>query len=179
MGMVPEAAVAMLACARLGACAPSSSAASPPYARPHPGLWRRGGHHPGRGLRGSRTVPLKATADAGRGERSVKHMVVVKRTGGAVAMADGRDVWWHDVVAAASTEHEAVEWRRRPLHLHRDPQGFKGVVRTCGGYITYPSYTHQVVFDLREDDVYACVADVGWITGHSYIVYRPSPAPPR
>ena len=180
MGMVPEAAVAMLACARLGAV--HSVVFGGFSAEALRDRIRDCGAEvvitQDEGLRGSRTVPLKATADAAvEGERSVKHMVVVKRTGGAVAMADGRDVWWHDVVAAASTEHEAVECAAEDplfiLYTSGSTGKPKGVVHTCGGYITYTSYTHQVVFDLREDDVYACVADVGWITGHSYIVYGP------
>ncbi|MEO1270930.1 MAG: acetate--CoA ligase, partial [Myxococcota bacterium] len=180
MGMVPEAAVAMLACARLGAI--HSVVFGGFSAEALRDRIRDCGAEmvitQDQGLRAGRTVPLKATADeACEGERGVLKMVVVKRTGGDVGWTDGRDVWWHEVVGAASPEHQAVECNAEDplfiLYTSGSTGKPKGVVHTCGGYITYASYTHQVVFDLRDDDVYACVADIGWITGHSYIVYGP------
>ena len=180
MGMVPEAAIAMLACARIGAV--------------HSVVF--GGFSAeslrdrirdckaelvitqDEGRRGGRTIALKSVADeACEGEKSVKKMLVYKRTGGDIGWQDGRDVWWHDAVDAAPEAHEAVTCAAEDplfiLYTSGSTGRPKGVVHTCGGYITYASYTHQVVFDVREDDVYACVADVGWITGHTYIVYGP------
>lgn len=180
MGMVPEAAVAMLACARVGAIHSvvfggfSSEALRDRIRDCGAELVITQDE----GVRGGRKIALKATADeACQGAGSVKKMLVVKRSGGAVGWNDSRDVWWHDAVAAVSSEHEAVEVdAEHPLFILYTSGSTgrpKGVVHTCGGYITYASYTHATVFDLRPDDVYACVADVGWITGHSYIVYGP------
>ena len=180
MGMVPEAAVAMLACARVGAIHSvvfggfSSEALRDRIRDCGAELLITQDE----GVRGGRKIALKATADeACQGSGSVKKMLVVKRSGGEVGWSDSRDVWWHDAVAAASSEHEAVEVdAEHPLFILYTSGSTgrpKGVVHTCGGYITYASYTHATVFDLRPDDVYACVADVGWITGHSYIVYGP------
>ena len=180
MGMVVEAAVAMLACARIGAV--------------HSVVF--GGFSAealrsriedcqaevvitqDEGRRGGRTIPLKATTDAAvTGVECVKRVLVYQRTGGAVDFDSARDVWWHDVVDAASTDCPAQGFpAEHPLFILYTSGSTgrpKGVVHTCGGYITYTSYTHRTVFDLRPGDVYACVADVGWITGHSYIVYGP------
>jgi len=180
MGMVPEAAIAMLACARLGAI--------------HSVVF--GGFSAealrdrirdckaevvitqDEGLRGKRTIPLKATSDeAVATEPSVRHQLVYRRTGSEVGWTEGRDVWWHDAVDSASDDCPAIECAAEDplfiLYTSGSTGRPKGVVHTCGGYITYASYTHATVFDLRENDVYACVADVGWITGHTYIVYGP------
>ncbi len=180
MGMVPEAAIAMLACARLGAV----------HSVVFGGFSAEALRDRVRdcdaeivitqdeGRRGGKPLPLKAVVDQALvGEAGVKKVLVFRRTGSAVEWTDGRDVWWHDVVPAASAKCEPV------LSAAEDPLFIlytsgstgkpKGLVHTCGGYITYAAYTHQVVFDLREDDIYACVADVGWITGHTYIVYGP------
>jgi acetyl-CoA synthetase len=180
MGMVPEAAIAMLACARLGAIH------SVVFGGFSADALRDRVRDCGAeivitqdvGLRGSKHVPLKATVDeALHGTPSVKHVLVYKRTDVEVGWTEGRDVWWHDVVPKQSATHDAViveaEHPLFILYTSGSTGRPKGVVHTCGGYLTYASYTHATVFDLREDDVYACVADVGWITGHSYIVYGP------
>ncbi len=180
MGMVPEAAVAMLACARIGAV--HSVVFGGFSAEALRDRIRDCGAEliitQDEGLRGQRTVPLKETADAAvEGEHGVKKMLVVQRTGGAVPWVEGRDHWWHEVVPGASDDCPATVLDAEDalfiLYTSGSTGRPKGVVHTCGGYLTYASYTHQVVFDLREDDVYACVADIGWITGHSYIVYGP------
>ncbi len=178
--MIPEAAVAMLACARLGAV--------------HSIVF--GGFSPdalaGRiqdcdssllitadeGLRGGRKVPLKTNVDKALETCwSCKNVIVVKRTGGAIHMVAGRDHWYHDLVAKASPEHKAVEMdAEAPLFLLYTSGSTgkpKGVVHTTGGYLVYASITHQYVFDYHDGDIYWCTADVGWVTGHSYIVYGP------
>ncbi len=180
MGMVPEAAIAMLACARIGAV--------------HSVVF--GGFSADslrdrvrdckaelvitqdEGLRGGRPIPLKATTDEALvGESGVKKVVVFKRTGADIGWQYGRDVWWHNVVTAASDKHEAVTVAAEDplfiLYTSGSTGKPKGLMHTCGGYLTYAAYTHRTVFDLREEDVYACVADIGWITGHTYIVYGP------
>jgi acetyl-CoA synthetase len=180
MGMVPEAAVAMLACARIGAIHSvvfggfSSDA-----------LRDRIDDSEARvvitqdlGLRGGKKVPLKATVDAAvQNSQTVQKVLVVKRVEDEVAFQAGRDVWWHDALASESDEHDAViveaEHPLFILYTSGSTGRPKGLVHTSGGYLTYVAYTHATVFDLRESDVYACVADVGWITGHSYIVYGP------
>ena len=178
--MIPEAAVAMLACARIGAI--------------HSIVF--GGFSPdalaGRiqdcdsvlvitsdeGLRGGRKVPLKVNCDkALETSWSVKNVIVVKRTGGKVHMVTGRDHWYEDLGAAASPEHAAAEMSAEDplfiLYTSGSTGKPKGVLHTTGGYLCYASMTHQYVFDYHEGDVYWCTADVGWVTGHSYIVYGP------
>ncbi|MEZ4248286.1 MAG: AMP-binding protein [Polyangiales bacterium] len=180
MGMVPEAAIAMLACARLGAIH------SVVFGGFSADALRDRIRDCGAeivitqdvGLRGGKHVPLKATTDeALAGAPSVKHVLVYKRTDVDVPWTEGRDVWWHDAVGAASPEHDAVvveaEHPLFILYTSGSTGRPKGVVHTSAATSPYASYTHGTVFDLREDDVYACVADVGWITGHSYIVYGP------
>ena len=180
MGMVPEAAMAMLACARIGAI--------------HSVVF--GGFSAeslrdrvidcdskviitqDEGMRGSRKIPLKNVCDeALEGENPVEKVLVYRRTGGDVLWDDSRDVWWHEMVPEQSIDCDATECDAEDplfiLYTSGSTGKPKGLVHTCGGYITYTSYTHETVFDLREDDIYACVADVGWITGHSYIVYGP------
>ncbi|MCB9762137.1 MAG: acetate--CoA ligase [Alphaproteobacteria bacterium] len=180
MGMVPEAAVAMLACARLGAV--HSVVFGGFSAEALRDRVRDCGAElvitQDEGRRGGRSVPLKAVTDAAlEGEHGVKKVLVFRRTGAKVGWTAHRDVWWHEVVDAASPEHEAVACGAEDplfiLYTSGSTGRPKGLVHTCGGYLTYASYTHRVVFDLRPDDVYACLADVGWITGHSYIVYGP------
>jgi acetyl-CoA synthetase len=180
MGMVPEAAVAMLACARLGAVhsvvfggfsADSlrdrilDSGATVVITQDE-------------GLRGGKPIPLKAVADeAMAGLDSVRHALVYRHTGNEVGWVKGRDVWWHDVVPSAGDDHRAVELAAEDplfiLYTSGSTGKPKGLVHTSGGYLLWATYTCQTTFDLRESDVFACVADVGWITGHSYIVYGP------
>lgn len=180
MGMVPEAAVAMLACARVGAIHSvifggfsaeairdrvADSAAKVVITQDE-------------GKRGTRLIPLKAVVDEGlSGETTVETVVVFKHTDGDVAWQEGRDITWAQMVKGQSrdcpAEPMAAEDPLFILYTSGSTGTPKGLVHTCGGYITYTAYTHRHVFDLREDDVYACVADVGWITGHSYIVYGP------
>ncbi|NCG18173.1 MAG: acetate--CoA ligase [Rhodobacterales bacterium] len=179
MGMVPEAAVAMLACARLGAVHSIVFGGFSAEA-----LRDRIVDCGAKcvitqdiGLRGGRKIRLKAVADEAMAGQDVDHCLVVRRTGDDVGWTQGRDVWWHDVVSAASTEHDAVivdaEHPLFILYTSGSTGTPKGLVHTTGGYLTWTTWTTRVTFDLREDDVYACVADVGWITGHSYIVYGP------
>ncbi len=179
MGMVPELAVAMLACARVGAVHSvvfggfsaealrdrvQDSAARVVITQDE-------------GRRGGRSVPLKRVAQEALEGSEVEHCVVVRRTGGEVPWTAGRDVWWHELVGSASAEHAAVARAAEdPLYILYTSGSTgrpKGLVHTCGGYLTYVNYTCQVTFDLRPDDVFACVADCGWVTGHSYIVYGP------
>ena len=180
MGMVPEAAIAMLACARLGAIHSvvfggfSAEALRDRIRDCNAEIVITQDF----GLRGKRLIPLKSVVDeACAGEKGVKKVLVYKRTDETIDWTDGRDVWWHDSVGKASPKHEAEAFEaEHPLFILYTSGSTgrpKGVVHTSGGYITYASYTHATVFDVREDDVYACVADVGWITGHSYIVYGP------
>jgi len=180
MGMVPEAAIAMLACARLGAI--HSVVFGGFSAEALRDRIRDCGAElvitQDEALRGARSVPLKATCDeALAGERGVHHVLVYRRTGAPVGWVEGRDLWWHEQLAQASAELPAVECAAEDplfiLYTSGSTGKPKGLVHTCGGYLTWAAFTHQVVFDLREDDVYACVADVGWITGHTYIVYGP------
>ncbi len=180
MGMVPEAAIAMLACARLGAV--HSVVFGGFSAEALRDRVRDCGAElvitQDVGRRGGRDIPLKATVDeALLGESGVRQVLVFRRTGDRVPWVEGRDHWWHELVASQSDQHEAVECGAEDplfvLYTSGSTGRPKGLVHTCAGYLTWTSYTHEVVFDLREDDVYACVADVGWITGHSYIVYGP------
>jgi acetyl-CoA synthetase len=178
--MIPEAAYALLACARIGAV--------------HSVVF--GGFSPdsliGRikdcdsnfvitadeGLRGGRKVPLKANADAAlKSCPSVKKMLVVKRTGGNVDWVQGRDLWYHDEMPAVSADCAPTEVNAEDplfiLYTSGSTGKPKGVLHTTGGYMVYASMTHQYVFDYRDGDVYWCTADVGWVTGHTYIVYGP------
>jgi len=180
MGMVPETAIAMLACARLGAIhsvvfGGFSAEALRDRVRDCDAKLVITQNE---GLRGGKPLALKSVVDqALKEEHAVKHVVVFKRTDTEVDFEEGRDLWWHDVVAQASDHCEPVECAAEDplfiLYTSGSTGKPKGLVHTTGGYLTFVSYTQQVVFDLREDDVYACAADVGWVTGHSYIVYGP------
>ena len=182
MPMVPEAAVAMLACARIGAIhsvvfggfAPNSIADRVSDCQSKLIITAD------EGLRGGRKIPLKANVDAALklpGTNTVETVLVVRHTGGAVDMQAPRDRWFHDVVDSqpASCEPEPMNAEDPLFILYTSGSTGKpkGVLHTTAGYLLYAAYTHEAVFDLREDDIYWCTADVGWVTGHSYIVYGP------
>ncbi|RCK48861.1 acetate--CoA ligase [Thalassospira profundimaris] len=180
--MIPEAAVSMLACARIGAIHSIVFGGFSPEALA--GRVEDCGAKvvitSDEGLRGGRAVPLKRNADEALshpGVKSVEKMVVVKRTGKDVAWNDTRDVWYHEVCAAASADCPPTEVNAEDplfvLYTSGSTGKPKGVLHTSGGYLVYASMTHQYVFDYHEGDVYWCTADVGWVTGHSYIVYGP------
>ncbi|MDP4022570.1 acetate--CoA ligase [Methylobacterium sp. NEAU 140] len=180
--MIPEAAYAMLACARLGAVHAIVFGGFSPdsLAQRIQGCGSKLVITADEGLRGGRKVPLKANVDAAI-ERlpadSVDHVVVVRRTGGSVAMEPGRDVYYDEAAEQVTDDcpAEAVEAEHPLFILYTSGSTGqpKGVVHTTGGYLVYASMTHQYVFDYREGEVYWCTADVGWVTGHSYIVYGP------
>ena len=180
MPMIPEAAVAMLACARIGAV--------------HSVVF--GGFSPdalaGRiqdcdstmvitadeGVRGGRPIPLKGNTDAAvKSCPDCKTVIVVRRTGGEINWVEGRDVWYHDAMNTASTDCPAEEINAEDpmfiLYTSGSTGKPKGVLHTTGGYMVYASMTHQYVFDYHDGDIYWCSADIGWITGHSYIIYGP------
>jgi len=178
--MVPEAAIAMLACARIGAI--HSVVFGGFSAESLRDRVRDSGAEivitQDEGKRGGRAVALKSVTDeALAGEAGVKKVLVLRHTGGTVRWQEGRDVWWHDAVADVPDTCPAEEMHAEDplfiLYTSGSTGKPKGLVHTTGGYLTYAAFTHRTVFDLREDDVYACVADVGWVTGHSYIVYGP------
>ena len=180
MPMIPELAYAVLACARIGAV--------------HSVVF--GGFSPdsiaGRildcestcvitadeGVRGGKPIPLKANTDEALEQcPDVETVVVVKRTGGDVGWVDGRDIWYHEEMEKASADCPPEEMNAEDplfiLYTSGSTGKPKGVLHTTGGYLTYASMTHQYVFDYHDDDVYWCTADVGWVTGHSYIIYGP------
>jgi acetyl-CoA synthetase len=180
MGMVPEAAIAMLACARVGAV--------------HSVVF--GGFSAeslrdriidcqakvvitqDEGLRGGKTIPLKTVVDASlEGTGTIERVLVYRHTGAPVDWNAARDVDWVEALKGAGAqcvpEPMAAEDPLFVLYTSGSTGRPKGLVHTTGGYLTYAAFTHRTVFDLRPDDVYACVADVGWITGHTYIVYGP------
>jgi acetyl-CoA synthetase len=180
MPMIPEAAIAMLACVRIGAV--------------HSVVF--GGFSPdalaGRiqdcesnmvitadeGVRGGRPIPLKFNTDAAlKSCPDCTTVIVVKRTGGAIDWVEGRDVWYEEAMRAASADCPAEEMNAEDpmfiLYTSGSTGKPKGVLHTTGGYMVYASMTHQYVFDYHDGDIYWCTADVGWITGHSYIIYGP------
>ena len=180
MPMIPEAAYAMLACSRIGAI--------------HSVVF--GGFSPdalaGRildcdskflitadeGIRGGKIVPLKVNSDKALEQcPDVKNVFVVKRTGGDIEMKEDRDVWYHEAVELVGDECPPEEMNAEDplfiLYTSGSTGKPKGVLHTTGGYIVYASYTHEIIFDYHDNDIYWCTADVGWVTGHSYIVYGP------
>ena len=184
MPMIPELPIAMLACARIGAphtvvfggfsAEALSGRINDSQAKlviTADGGWRRG-----------KPAPLKPAVDeALESAPTVEHTLVVRRLGDAVdggtAMQDGRDVWWDDIVERQSPTHEPValdsEHMLYLLYTSGTTAKPKGIVHTTAGYLLGASFTHEMVFDVKPDDVYWCAADVGWVTGHSYIVYGP------
>ena len=180
MPMIPEAAYAMLACSRIGAI--------------HSVVF--GGFSPdalaGRildcdskflitadeGIRGGKIVPLKVNSDKALEQcPDVKNVFVVKRTGGDIEMKEDRDLWYHEAVELFGDECPPEEMNAEDplfiLYTSGSTGKPKGVLHTTGGYIVYASYTHEIIFDYHDKDIYWCTADVGWVTGHSYIVYGP------
>ena len=180
MPMIPEAAVAMLACARIGAVHSVVFGGFSPDALA--GRIRDCDSNmvitADEGVRGGRAVPLKANTDAALAScPDCNKVIVVKRTGGAIDWVDGRDVWYHEAMDGASADCPAAEMNAEDpmfiLYTSGSTGKPKGVLHTTGGYMVYASMTHEYVFDYHDGDVYWCTADVGWVTGHSYIVYGP------
>ena len=180
MPMIPEAAVAMLACARIGAIhsvvfggfSPESLKDRILDADAHVVVTAD------EGLRGGKRVPLKRNADAALTDCPNVHTVfVVRRTGGEIAWHEDRDVWYHEAIDVADPVCEPVIMDAEDplfiLYTSGSTGKPKGVLHTTGGYLLYAAVTHKYVFDYHDGDVYWCTADVGWITGHSYIVYGP------
>ncbi|MBH98718.1 MAG: acetyl-coenzyme A synthetase, partial [Rhodospirillaceae bacterium] len=182
MPMIPEAAIAMLACARIGAV--------------HSVVF--GGFSPealrGRiqdcasnfvitadeGLRGGKSIPLKANVDAALDGLPLEHVnsvIVVKRTGGKIEWKDKRDHWYHEITASSDVNCPAEVMNAEDplfiLYTSGSTGKPKGVLHTSAGYLMFAAMTHQYVFDYHDGDIYWCTADVGWVTGHSYIVYGP------
>jgi len=178
--MIPESAVAMLACARIGAIhsvvfggfSPDSLAGRILDCRSDFVITAD------EGLRGGRKVPLKANTDeALKSCPDVKRVLVVRRTGGKINWVEGRDLWYHDQMAKAAKDCPPAEISAEDplfiLYTSGSTGKPKGVLHTSGGYLVYVAMTHQYVFDYHDGDIYWCTADVGWVTGHSYIVYGP------
>ncbi|MEB3048442.1 acetate--CoA ligase [Mycolicibacter sp. MYC123] len=179
--MIPEAVIAMLACARLGVLHTVVFAGFSAHAlrsRIDDAQAKVVITSDGQFRRGAPAALKPAVDEAVADAPSVQHVVVVRRTGGEVEWTPGRDLWWHDVVDSAAPEHtcEAFE-AEQPLFLLYTSGTTgkpKGIVHTSGGYLTQAAYTHRYVFDLKpETDVFWCTADVGWVTGHTYAVYGP------
>ena len=179
--MVPELAIAMLACARIGAVHSivfGAFSAESLRDRINDSACKMLITQD-TAMRGPRSdIPMKANADAAVAEcPSIEKVVVVERTGDAVDFDGSRDIWWHEAMTNADAECEpevmAAEDPLFILYTSGSTGKPKGVLHTTGGYLVYTSYTHQQVFDYHEGDVYWCTADIGWITGHSYIIYGP------
>ncbi len=184
MPMVPEAAYAMLACTRIGAVHSIVFGGFSPDAL-------AGRIHDcdsnfiitaDEGVRGGKSIPLKDNTDAAieiaaKEGNKVDKVLVVKRTGGNINWMEGRDIWYHEAVEAADTDCPPEEMNAEDpmfiLYTSGSTGKPKGVLHTTGGYLVWAAMTHKYVFDYHDDDIYWCTADVGWVTGHSYIVYGP------
>jgi acetyl-CoA synthetase len=180
--MIPEATVAMLACARIGAVHSvvfggfSAEALAGRIADCESSVVITADE----GVRGGKRIPLKANVDAALaspGTACVKHVLVVRRMGSQVPMRAGRDEWFETAVAGHPRECAAEAMDAEDplfiLYTSGSTGKPKGVLHTSGGYLVYASMTHELVFDVRDDDIFWCTADVGWVTGHSYVVYGP------
>ncbi len=181
MQMIPQLPVAMLACARIGAVHSVVFGAFSPDS-----LRDRINDSACKvlitqdtGVRGTKqNIPMKTNADKAVAETpSIEHVVVVQRTGETVAMVNERDLWWHEAMATAEAECKPEEMDAEDplfiLYTSGSTGKPKGVLHTSGGYLVYTSFTHENIFDYHPGDIYWCTADIGWITGHSYIVYGP------
>src|SRR5690606_11649919 len=182
MPMIPEAAVAMLACARIGAVHSVVFGGFSPEA-----LAGRIENCNSRviitadeGLRGGKTIPLKQSVDDAIklvDGVAVEQVYVVRHTGASIAWNEGRDRWYQDVVANQPVDCPPEEMGAEDplfiLYTSGSTGKPKGVLHTTGGYLVYASMTHQYVFEYKDGDVYWCTADVGWVTGHSYLLYGP------
>jgi acetyl-CoA synthetase len=180
LGMVPEAIMSMLACARIGAThnvvfggfsgealRDRLSDSKAIVLLTQDGVYRKG-----------QAGSLKGTVNDRLAEiESLKHVLVLKHTGQETPMQEGRDLWWHEVVSKESTECKAEAFdSEHPLFILYTSGSTgkpKGILHTTGGYLTQTKYTSKIVFDLRDDDIYFCSADIGWVTGHSYVTYGP------
>jgi len=180
MPMIPEAAVAMLACARIGAVHSvvfagfSSSALADRIIDCEAKMVLTSDGN----FRGSKNIPVKAVVDEALEKTStVEKVIVCKRTNAEVTMASGRDIWWHDAIREESKINTAESLDAEDLLFILYTSGStgkpKGVVHTTGGYMVYTQYSFENVFQYEQNDVYWCTADIGWITGHSYIIYGP------
>ncbi len=181
MQMIPQLPVAMLACARIGAV---HSVVFGAFSADS--LRDRINDSECKvlitqdtGVRGTKqNIPMKSNADQAVAQTpSIEHVIVVRRTGEPVNMAAGRDIWWQEEMAKADPECTPEEMDAEDplfiLYTSGSTGKPKGVLHTTGGYLVYTSYSHELIFDYHEDDIYWCTADIGWITGHSYIVYGP------
>ena len=180
MQMIPEAAYAMLACSRIGAVHSVVFGGFSPEALAGR-ILDCDSHYvitADEGIRGGKTIPLKKNTDEALKKcPDVKNVFVVNRTNGFVDMKNDRDIWYHDAILNVSDECEPEEMNAEDplfiLYTSGSTGKPKGVLHTSGGYLVYASYTHEIIFDYHQGDIYWCSADVGWVTGHSYIVYGP------
>ncbi|HVD12089.1 MAG TPA: acetate--CoA ligase, partial [Gaiellaceae bacterium] len=183
MGMIPELPIAMLACARIGA--PHTVVFGGFSADSLSGRLNDMGCEvlitQDQGLRNGAPVPLKQNADAALADSpTVKQSIVYRRTGGEVEMHEGRDRWWHEVVEGESDEADSCPCEPMDsedllylLYTSGTTAKPKGIVHTTAGYLVGTAATHHYIFDVKPDSIYWCAADIGWVTGHSYIVYGP------